>query len=110
MPALFEGGTALSQLRVFIVFPLVGGVLAALVLPLVLGEAGAIAPRSTAPRRAVSSAGDGQDSSRRTNQRGAWSVTDAVLTTRSNPASSKMPIMPTYAAAWWMRRPSGSTG
>ena len=38
MPALFEGGTALSQLRVFIVFPLVGGVLAALVLPLVLGE------------------------------------------------------------------------
>lgn len=37
-PALFEGGTALSQLWVFIVFPLLGGLLAAAALPLVLGE------------------------------------------------------------------------
>ncbi len=36
-PAVFEGGVALSQLWVFIVFPLVGGLLAALVLPLALG-------------------------------------------------------------------------
>lgn len=36
-PALFEGGKALSQLWVFIVFPLVGGLLAAAALPL-LGE------------------------------------------------------------------------
>ncbi|MGI5150356.1 MIP/aquaporin family protein [Plantactinospora sp. CA-294935] len=36
-PALFEGGTALSQLWVFIVAPLIGGVLAALVLRFVLG-------------------------------------------------------------------------
>jgi aquaporin Z len=34
-PAVFEGGTALSQLWVFIVFPLVGGVIASLVLFLV---------------------------------------------------------------------------
>ncbi len=33
-PALFEGGTALSQLWVFIVFPLLGGALAALAVPL----------------------------------------------------------------------------
>lgn len=32
-PALFEGGTALSQLWVFILFPLLGGLLAALALP-----------------------------------------------------------------------------
>lgn len=37
-PALFEGGVALSQLWVFIVFPLLGGLLAAAALPLVLGE------------------------------------------------------------------------
>ena len=37
-PAVFEGGTALSQLWVFIVFPLVGALLAAAALPLVLGE------------------------------------------------------------------------
>jgi aquaporin Z len=37
-PALFEGGAALSQLWVFIVFPLLGGLLAALALPLALGE------------------------------------------------------------------------
>lgn len=37
-PALFEGGTALSQLWVFIVFPLLGGLLAALALPIALGE------------------------------------------------------------------------
>ena len=33
-PALFNGGTPLSQLWVFIVFPLVGGAIAALVAPL----------------------------------------------------------------------------
>ena len=37
-PALFEGGTALSQLWVFIVFPLLGGALAALALPLTYGR------------------------------------------------------------------------
>jgi len=37
-PAVFEGGTALSQLWVFLVFPLIGGLLAAAALPLVLGE------------------------------------------------------------------------
>lgn len=37
-PALFQGGSALTQLWVFIVFPLLGGVLAAVVLPIVLGE------------------------------------------------------------------------
>lgn len=37
-PAVFEGGTALSQLWVFIVFPLLGGVLAAFALPLAIGE------------------------------------------------------------------------
>jgi aquaporin Z len=37
-PAVFEGGTALSQLWVFIVFPLVGGLLACAVLPLVAHE------------------------------------------------------------------------
>jgi aquaporin Z len=36
-PALFEGGAALSQLWVFIVAPLIGGILAALTLPFVLG-------------------------------------------------------------------------
>ncbi|MFF5171489.1 MIP/aquaporin family protein [Micromonospora sp. NPDC000089] len=35
-PALFEGGTALRQLWVFIVFPLLGGALAALVAPLIV--------------------------------------------------------------------------
>ena len=34
-PALFEGGAALSQLWVFILFPLFGGLLAALALPLI---------------------------------------------------------------------------
>lgn len=34
-PAVFEGGVALSQLWVFIVFPLIGGVLAAAAMPLV---------------------------------------------------------------------------
>jgi aquaporin Z len=48
-PALFEGGTALSQLWVFIVFPLLGGVLAALVLPLVLGEGWRIRARVDSP-------------------------------------------------------------
>ena len=36
-PAVFEGGVALRQLWVFIVFPLLGGALAALVAPLVMG-------------------------------------------------------------------------
>ncbi|MFC7548087.1 MIP/aquaporin family protein [Plantactinospora sp. GCM10030261] len=35
-PAIFEGGKALSQLWLFILFPLLGGLLAALVAPLVL--------------------------------------------------------------------------
>ncbi|MER7889342.1 aquaporin [Micromonospora sp. NPDC094482] len=35
-PALFEGGVALRQLWVFIVFPLLGGALAALAAPLIL--------------------------------------------------------------------------
>jgi aquaporin Z len=35
-PALFEGGTALVQLWVFVLFPLLGGLLAALALPLAL--------------------------------------------------------------------------
>ncbi|KXK62764.1 aquaporin [Micromonospora rosaria] len=35
-PAIFEGGAALRQLWLFIVFPLLGGALAALVAPLVL--------------------------------------------------------------------------
>jgi aquaporin Z len=37
-PAIFEGGTALSQLWVFLVFPLIGGVLAALAVPFVTHE------------------------------------------------------------------------
>jgi aquaporin Z len=40
-PALFAGGTALSQLWVFLVFPLLGGLLAAAALPLFPGSAGA---------------------------------------------------------------------
>jgi len=36
-PAIFEGGTPLSQLWVFLVFPLIGGVLAALAVPYVTG-------------------------------------------------------------------------
>ncbi|RKN49545.1 MIP/aquaporin family protein [Micromonospora endolithica] len=39
-PAIFEGGAALRQLWVFIVFPLLGGALAALVAPLVTGHGG----------------------------------------------------------------------
>ncbi|MFC0508299.1 MIP/aquaporin family protein [Micromonospora costi] len=37
-PAVFEGGAALGQLWVFIVFPLLGGALAALVAPLIVGS------------------------------------------------------------------------
>jgi aquaporin Z len=37
-PAIFEGGTALSQLWVFLVFPLIGGVLAAIAMPYVTGD------------------------------------------------------------------------
>ncbi|WBB82203.1 aquaporin [Micromonospora sp. WMMD882] len=37
-PAVFTGGTALRQLWVFIVFPLLGGALAALVAPLILRQ------------------------------------------------------------------------
>jgi aquaporin Z len=36
-PAIFEGGAALRQLWLFIVFPLLGGALAALVAPLIIG-------------------------------------------------------------------------
>jgi aquaporin Z len=36
-PAVFEGGQALRQLWVFIVFPLPGGALAAVVAPLIIG-------------------------------------------------------------------------
>jgi aquaporin Z len=39
-PAVFEGGSALSQLWIFVLFPLLGGLLAALALPLVLGDPG----------------------------------------------------------------------
>ncbi|PTA42707.1 MIP/aquaporin family protein [Micromonospora sp. RP3T] len=52
-PALFQGGTALRQLWVFIVFPLLGGALAALVAPLILRPgAGGPGPaeRVTTPR------------------------------------------------------------
>ena len=37
-PALFEGGTALSHVWVYIVAPLIGGVLATLAWPLVEGQ------------------------------------------------------------------------
>jgi aquaporin Z len=37
-PALFQGGAALRQLWLFIVFPLLGGALAALVAPLILNR------------------------------------------------------------------------
>ncbi|GIJ38454.1 MIP/aquaporin family protein [Micromonospora andamanensis] len=47
-PAIFEGGLALRQLWVFIVFPLLGGVLAALVAPLV--EHGSGVTRMGTPR------------------------------------------------------------
>lgn len=36
-PAVFEGGTALAQVWLFVLFPLLGGLLAALALPLVGG-------------------------------------------------------------------------
>ncbi|MEV6797730.1 aquaporin [Micromonospora rifamycinica] len=54
-PALFEGGTALRQLWVFVVFPLLGGALAALVAPLVLRQSprlrrGPEAPDPAAPQ------------------------------------------------------------
>jgi aquaporin Z len=39
-PALFEGGTALAQLWVFILFPLLGGLLAAFALPFAQGRPG----------------------------------------------------------------------
>lgn len=53
-PAIFEGGTALSQLWVFIVFPLLGGALAALALPLAVGEGWRFRPvvDTPPPRRA----------------------------------------------------------
>lgn len=37
-PAVFEGGTALEQLWVFVAVPLLGGILAAMALPLTLSE------------------------------------------------------------------------
>jgi aquaporin Z len=37
-PALFHGGTALSQVWVFLIFPLIGGVLAAMVAPLLKSQ------------------------------------------------------------------------
>lgn len=37
-PAVFEGGIALEQLWVFVVVPLLGGILAAMALPLALGD------------------------------------------------------------------------
>jgi aquaporin Z len=40
-PAVFEGSAALAQLWVFVLFPLLGGLLAALALPFALGGAGA---------------------------------------------------------------------
>lgn len=45
-PALFAGGDAILQLWVFILGPLLGGVLAGLVYPFVLGRSGAAVPGS----------------------------------------------------------------
>jgi aquaporin Z len=48
-PALFQGGAALSQVWVFLVFPLIGGLLAALVAPLLTPHAERV---TTAGRKA----------------------------------------------------------
>jgi aquaporin Z len=70
-PAIFAGGTALSQLWVFLVFPLIGGVLAALAVPFITHEgwqyrstveaepAGAGAGASERPESETSSAASG---------------------------------------------------
>ncbi|HEX2770857.1 MAG TPA: aquaporin [Micromonosporaceae bacterium] len=50
-PAVFEGGAALAQLWVFVLFPLLGGLLAGLALPLALGGSGHAA-RERAAREA----------------------------------------------------------
>jgi aquaporin Z len=50
-PALFEGGSTLAQLWVFVLFPLLGGLLAALALPLAVGGTGRGAPAREAPPR-----------------------------------------------------------
>jgi aquaporin Z len=50
-PALFEGGTALGQLWVFVLFPLLGGLLAALALPLVDSTKGRGTSAPEAPPR-----------------------------------------------------------
>lgn len=47
-PAVFEGGTALAQLWVFVLFPLLGGLLAGLALPLALNGTGQAALDRTA--------------------------------------------------------------
>ncbi|MEV6810873.1 aquaporin [Micromonospora sp. NPDC051296] len=51
-PAIFEGGSALRQLWVFLVFPLLGGALAALVAPLVERAAPGAPAGAGSPRRA----------------------------------------------------------
>jgi aquaporin Z len=48
-PALFEGGTALSHVWVFILAPLIGGAIAALALPLVVGEGWRYRPTVDSP-------------------------------------------------------------
>jgi aquaporin Z len=53
-PALFAGGDALSQLWVFLVAPLVGGALAALVRAVVAGRGGERAAVSEQPERSPS--------------------------------------------------------
>ncbi|WP_328339670.1 MIP/aquaporin family protein [Micromonospora sp. NBC_00421] len=52
-PAVFEGGTALRQLWVFIVFPLLGGALAALVAPLLLKQSPRFRGEPEAPEPAA---------------------------------------------------------
>lgn len=47
-PAVFEGGTTLAQVWVFVLFPLLGGLLAALTLPLALA-AGRVPNREAPP-------------------------------------------------------------
>ncbi len=51
-----------------------------------------------------------QASLRRTSQRRLPPLRPSVRRTRSNPCASNRPTVPTYAAVWSTRSPSGSTG
>src|SRR6202451_3281246 len=51
-----------------------------------------------------------QASLRRTSQPRFPQLRPAVCRTRSNPCASNRPTVPTYAALWSTRSPSGSTG